>query len=227
MSATVPLTKRPLCWVNRLVRRVSPPILTSANRPKGILSSVLGKVDDTTAANITRSTFVPISGYKEHLRILAQSGHPQEIIDSIRLRHEEYYETHCDITKPLPVPPPVPTYPDDIVISSLTDKDGKTYTVERVPFKNFNASTNPRYSVEMYREYGWNKGQMKELDRKINQWEASIDSRDARLEEVMGNYSGKPPAKKKKISIRTRFAKQRVVAIKLDELNDTKEDGDM
>ena len=223
MMSTPPLTKRPLCWVNRHIRRVSPPVVVSSSTP-GILASILKKVSNPQKPVIQNTTFSPIINYKEYLRVLELSGHPQEMIDSVRIKHEEYYASQCNITRPKKISPPVPSFTDDIVISSLTDKDGKVYTVERVPFKNFNKTKNPRDTIEMYRSYGWNESQMKDLEKKITVFENSIASRNARFEEVMSQYSGKTPAKKKKMALRTRFGKQRLVVIKKEDLNISSDD---
>ena len=222
--------KRPICWVNRNKntgrRRNSPPTITPPSKP-GFLSCLLKKCRKGDEIVISRDEFRPIINYKEHIRILEMHGHPQECIDDIRQKHEDYYDSRCKVSIPVPkIPGRKPSYTDEIVISSLTDKDGKTYTVERVPFRNFNKTKNPHDTVEMYREYGWTEEQIEDLRNTITDWENSIEVRNKHFESVMGKYSGKSTAKKKKKAIRTRFAAKKNNFIKKEEIDFGSSDGE-
>ena len=215
---TINQYKRPNCWVNRNQRRVSPTLIVPPSKP-GCLSRLLNKCTAKNEVIVSRDEFRPIINYKEHIRILEMSGHPQECIDNIRKQHENHYNSCCKISIPVPKPPGrKPSYTDEIVISSLTDKDGKTYTVEKVPFKNFNKTKNPRDTIEMYREYGWTDDQIDDLRTKVTDWENSIEVRNKHFESVMGKYSGKSTAKKKNKAIRTRFAAKKNNFIKKEEI---------
>ena len=218
-----PHTKRPSIWVNR--HKVARPTLTTMSPTDptgptggGPLSTLLASARRGEVAPPIRSNFVPVSEWEKYVLLLETHGFDKSIVDSVREKHEKYYEAN----------PTVPRRPssDDIftleydytdqvkVHTEIIGKEVKITTT--VPFENFNKVT-PRETLGMYKLAGVSTVALAALERKITKWEKSQEGRDMHLHLVMDKYNGKIPAKKKPKPLKHRFAKKTVNILKNDD----------
>ena len=196
----IPTThKRPICWTNRHLRRVSPLFDVGQISPPSVAPGRLLQMVDKINKPLTpwNENFVPVMDYKKYISLLEASNHPRDLIKKIRIKHEQYYETHC--THPHQILPVLPDIPDLIYPDS--EVNGCT------PFINFNKCT-PRETIPMYIEAGLSEHYIKSIKNNIDKWERGIAGRNKVVDEVLSKYSGKPPARKKKKSLRSRFMRK-------------------
>ena len=153
-----------------------------------------------------KDEFQPVMDYKKYISLLEDSGHPTDIIKKIRRKHEDYYSAQCLI--PPPPSSKLPVIPDLI----YTDSEVNGCT----PFLDF-ATAKPHECIPMYREAGVTEKCIKFLEQKITKWELGIPGRNKVVDEVLSKYSGKPPARKKKKSLRSRFMRKTAGIVKDEE----------
>jgi len=209
----VPVTKRPSMWTNRNnLRRFTPPPIYNTSPTDGRLVRILASVART--CEIDKAEFVPVTQWKQHIRVLELSDHPQCLIDKFREDHERYYATqtnrrkysdpgvfHVDLD-----------YTDEVVVK--TTMDGDCTLIETItPFKNFN-SVSPRDTLDMYRQYGVSPEAIRKLEKRIVLFEKSIPEREAHLARVFSKFTGKSQSKKKVQSLRSRMCKRTKVILK-------------
>ena len=212
---TITTHKRPICWTNRHLRRVSPLLDVGQISPPSIapgrLSEMMQAVDKSTPQVGVVSDFVPVMDYKKYISMLEDANHPRDLIKTIRQKHEDYYDTHCQY-----IPSTRPVLPD---IPDLIYTDSKVNGC--IPFINFNKCT-PRETLPMYIEAGVDAEYIKSIEQNIKKWERSIPGRNKIVDEVLSKYSGKPPARKKKKSLRSRFVRRTVGLVKDEEVDNDK-----
>mgnify|MGYP000044052658 FL=1 len=164
---------------------------------------------------ITHGEFRPVMDYRKYLTMLESQGdYPKEIIDKIRTEHEHYYATHCHL-------PPV--------ITNLAPRlPGLENTESSIngcqAFIEFNKVKNPSDTIPMYIRAGVPRENIKFMENRILHWKCGIADRNRSLDEILSKYSGKPQARKKKKSLRSRFTRKTVGLIKDEDLEDDRDE---
>jgi len=216
----IPITKRPSLWTNRHnLRRSSPPPIYSTSPTDGRLTRIL----DAVAAEpreINKGKFVPVMNYKEHIRLMEQSSHPQCLIDKFRTKHEKYYASLCPTRKKSdPGAFHVDLeYTDQVMVK--TTIEGDVVTTELItPFENFN-KVSPRETLDMYRLYGVSDEAIRKLEKRIRKFEDSIPGRAEHLNSVFSRFTGKSQSKKKVASLRSRMCNKRTKIILKSEITE-------
>lgn len=208
--------KRPICWVRRNERRPSPVFnigeISPPNMGPGVLTKLINALDKPWT--IDQGQFRPIMDYKKYISMLETQGeHPPEIIEEIRRKHEEYYSTHCE--SETRVTTLAPSLPD------LKHTESAINGCQ--PFIDFNKVRDPQDTIPMYVAAGVSPESIKYLEKRILNWKCGIPERNRTLDEILSRYSGKPQARKKKKSLRSRFTRKVTSIVKDDELEEARD----
>ena len=212
--------KRPICWVKRNERRPSPVFnigeISPPSMGPGVLTKLVNALDKPWT--IDQGDFRPIMDYKKYLTMLeAQGAHPKEIIEKIRREHEQYYATHCH---------------DPQIITNLAPRlPGLEHVESEIngcqAFIEFNKVKDPQDTIPMYIRAGVSQESIKFMEKRILHWKCGIAERNRGLDEILSKYSGKPQARKKKKSLRSRFTRKVTSIVKEEDLeNDSDEGGE-
>ena len=212
--------KRPICWIKRNERRPSPIFDVGQISPPsigpGVITNMIRALDKPWV--ITQGEFRPVMDYRKYLTMLESQGdYPKEIIDKIRTEHEHYYATHCHL-------PPV--------ITNLAPRlPGLENTESSIngcqAFIEFNKVKDPKDTIPMYIRAGVPQENIQFLEKRILHWKCGIADRNRSLDEILSKYSGKPQARKKKKSLRSRFTRKTAGIIKEEDIDyDKGEEGE-
>lgn len=216
--------KRPLCYTRRRSRENHTEITPVPDTVKGgVLTGLLNSIKNPLKKSV-RDEWVPILNYEYHLQLLKKDGCTDEHLDKIRARHVKYYNEHppmkakprADYSIPFK-----PTIENDVAMSlRVGGNDTVSIKILENPFKNFyNESNTVDDYLEMYTKAGCSDDFISLLKHKFNDRADRHARSSAHMDRVMSRYSGKSSTKVKKITLRSRFAKQmKTTAIKAEEV---------
>ena len=219
-----PIHKRPLCWVRRHsgepFKARLPPNPPSKVKD-GLLSGILERVS-TISRDESTDTWRPIHDYEDHIRFLKLRGVPEEELDSIRKKHEEYYEKNPrpePFTRP-DLDVPVRNLASEVIVRMTPRADGNVDTrVMENPFKTFYNKNNTMDDyIRMYNMAGCSRDLIDHVRARFERVEQERAGSSEFMDRVMSKYQGKSSNKVKKSHIRSRFGKKyMVVPIKVDD----------
>ena len=209
--------KRPICWVRRNDRRPSPVFnigqISPPNMGPGVLTKLVQALDKPWS--IDRGEFKPIMNYKKYIAMLeAQGEHPPELLEKMRREHENYYATHCQV--PAAITNLAPR------LHGLENTESEINGCQA--FIEFNKVKDPQDTIPMYIRAGVPQESIKFMEKRILHWKCGIAERNRSLDEILSKYSGKPQARKKKKSIRSRFTRKITSFIKEEDLEIDKDE---
>ena len=210
--------KRPICWMKRNQRRISPVFnlgqISPPNMGPGVLTGLINSLDKPWV--IDRDEFRPIMNHNKYIAMLeAQGKHPPELLEKMRLDHENYYATHCAFGE-------MRVHPGPKLPKSLINTESEINGCQA--FIEFNKVKDPQDTIPMYVNAGVKEECIKYLEKRILNWKCGISERNRSVDEILSKYSGKPQARKKKKSLRSRFKNTTKSLIKEGELDDDKDD---
>ena len=209
--------KRPICWVRRNDRRPSPVFnigqISPPNMGPGVLTKLVQALDKPWV--IDRGEFKPIMNYKKYIAMLeAQGDHPPELLEKMRKEHENYYATHCKV--PAAITNLAPRLP------GLENTESEINGCQA--FIEFNKVKDPQDTIPMYIRAGVPQESIKFMEKRIIHWKCGIAERNRSLDEILSKYSGKPQARKKKKSLRSRFTRKITSIIKEEDPENDKDE---
>lgn len=188
MASAIP--KRPLCYPRK-------PFTQGTPKPTGppaprVLGALLDRVDAT--AKVAYDDWRPIADFKNYIEIRKREAKTEEhhkMIDDIIAKHEEYYKNN-----PKPEEEPKPREPQ---YSNVIDPN---HPLAGLLKKNLT----PQETIEIYKNAGYSREFLENLEKAFEEKEKKIAMNNDYIDKVLVNYPGKSTTKKKKVSIRARFA---------------------
>ena len=202
------INKRPLCYPRTPFKGGTP--APKGDVKAGRLSTMLNYVDGKIKKY--NDPFVPIHDLDRYVSGLRKDGRSDEYIKEVVEKHEKYYEEN---------PPATCTKTEEPVISNIIDEFNplkellrKDITVEEI--------------IEVYRKAGYSDEFIQRITTKYEKYKDAVESANEYLDTVMSMYSGKPPARKKKVSVRARMTTmyRNKNLIKAEDVDNTSENVD-
>ena len=207
-STPMSLVKRPLCYPRKPFTGGTPapkhPI------PGGHLANLLART--CTKVDFVDDSWRPIADLDTHVRACRLRARTLE--DHINLqklinKHEEYYAKNPQTEKPPII--------DEPVLSNIVDDDNPLAKVT-------SRDISDEEIIHIYRAAGYSNDFLNKLQKKFENKRKVATDKDAHLDKVLANYSGKSTTKPKKTKLRARFATmmRNKNIISLEELEDDK-----
>lgn len=221
----IPLVKRPICYVRRNDPEYRSKFGTRkppASNGDGRISRIIGSLGKGGFSDVG---WRPIARWEEHVETLKRTGHPNEIVDEIIEKHEEYYRNNPPPADPqLRVPEPSPTYTDHVYVHQKVNENGHVSVKVCAPFEKF-YSTPLHAMPDLYREAGYSEEFISNVQKKIDSFDERARVASIHLDEVMSRYSGKSTPKPKKSNLRKQFKANKLKSIIVDDDNEEEEGG--
>jgi len=189
----MPLVKRPLCYPRKPFTGGTPaPTTPAPPSTRKSLGSIISRTENTVG--ITYNGWAPIGdldGYVEFRRKHATTLIEHANIQKIIAKHEEYYRKHPPANKPPKVLQPV--------LSNVLDEGHPLTGI-------LSRSIADSEIIDIYKKAGYSTCFLDDMTKKLDGQEAARRRADEHLDKVLDRYPGKSTTKKKKISLRTKYA---------------------
>ena len=182
---TMAINKRPNCYPRTPYKGGTQ--VPAVGEP-GRLSKLISSIDGVVKKH--EDPFVPFYDINIYIEGLRKDGRSDEYIESVIEKQEAHYTNNPIKSGRKHVEP---------IISNIIDDSNPLNGLHKknITFKEI---------IEIYKNAGYSDTFIDRIIAKREKYLATIESTNEYIDEVLSRYSGKPPARKKKIELRGRMA---------------------
>ncbi len=189
----MPLVKRPLCYPRKPFTGGTPaPTIPVPPKTRKSVSSIMDRTE--TASDIIYNGWRPIDKLDEYVKFRrkrATTLDEHAAIQKIINKHEEYYRKHPSQDKPPKVLQPA--------LSNVLDEGHPLMGI-------LSRDITDSEIIDIYKKAGYTTCFIDDITKKLDGQEAARLCANEHLDKVLDRYPGKSTTKKKKVSLRTKYA---------------------